>query len=346
MRSPTPIRSISGSAVGIVALGTGVALLGWLIFHESHTPACIASSGGAPAINEAIARFAKQGGEIRLGPGVFRCTEPVVINASRISLRGSGPATVLYLEDKADCPVLIIGDIADKPRFKVSGVQVSDLAIDGNRENQSAECWNGECDSGSASAIRSSGLVIRGAEDILVDRIDIARCRSGGLVTEKGCRRLTVSHLTARDHEFDGLACYETSDSLFTHLHLHHNKAAGISLDTHFDGNLIANAFLTENGTHGIFMRDSCNNSFQGVVIRDNGKEGVFVDQADGKADTAAKRNSFIGMHISGSGRHAFRINHQNCRDNLIDGSQFTGEHGGLSEATPGLAKFESAYDR
>ena len=43
-----------------------------------------------------------------------------------------------------------------------------------------------------------------------------------------------MRNLTAFDNEFDGLACYQTRDCLFTGLYLHDNPGAGISLDLGF----------------------------------------------------------------------------------------------------------------
>jgi hypothetical protein len=295
-------------------------------------------AGGATAINHAIARCSTLGGEIHLGPGVYMCGEPVLIHTNNITLRGAGAATCLKLAANANCPVIIIGDPTTTLQDTVSGVTVSDLSIDGNRKEQQKECWNGTCDTGGKSTIRSCGIVIRRAEDVLVAEVSIARCRSGGLVTEKGCRRLTVRQMEASDNEFDGLACYETEDSTFTGLQLHDNKAAGISADIHFNGNLLTDVFLSRNGTHGIYLRDSRENLFQSIMIRGSGRDGVFVDQVDDDAKTASTWNTFVGMLVSGSGGAAVRINSPHCVHTMLSGCQFTDNKAGLSEAKPGLA--------
>jgi len=59
-------------------------------------------------------------------------------------------------------------------------------------------------------------------------------------------RRLQVRGLDAFDNEFDGLACYETEDCLFTDLYLHDIRR-GISLDLAFNHNVISNAVLNAN---------------------------------------------------------------------------------------------------
>ena len=89
-------------------------------------------------------------------------------------------------------------------------------------------------------------------------------------------RRLTVRDLTAFDNEFDGLACYQTTDCLFTELYLHDNPGAGISLDLAFNHNVISNAVLSANDL-GIFMRESRENQFHNISIFGSHSYGVFM---------------------------------------------------------------------
>lgn len=323
-----------------VVVGAVIAWGAWWNLQGTDAEAhVVGPAGGSKAINQAIVQCAEQGGEVRLGVGVYLCTEPIIIRSSRITLRGVGPATELKLADNANCPVLVIGDEANTPRHEVAGVRVADLAIDGNRSRQSGECWNGVCDTGEMTALRNSGIAVRRASDVIVERITVVRSRSAGLVTEKGCRRITVRSLTCSDNEFDGLACYETEDSIFTDLLLHHNPAAGISTDTRFNGNIIANAMLVNNASHGIFMRDSHRNLFQAIVVRNSGRPGVFIDQVDDRADTGASGNSFVGLTVEKTKGAAVRINSANCKGNVFTGTQFLDNEGEISEASPDIAE-------
>ena len=91
---------------------------------------------------------------------------------------------------------------------------------------------------------------------------------------------MTVRGFEAFDNEFDGLACYQTTDSLFTDLYLHDNPGAGISLDLAFNHNVISNAVLAANDL-GIFMRASRDNQFHNVAIRNSHHYGVFMAHAE-----------------------------------------------------------------
>ena len=154
---------------------------------------------------------------------------------------------------------------------------ISDLFIDGNRHSQQRELWRVQ---GEGSEIRNNGITVQNVSDSAVEHVTCARCRSGGLVTTRGVRRLTVRDLTAFDNEFDGLACYQTTDCLFTKLHLHDNPGAGISLDLAFNHNVISNAVLTANDL-GIFMRASRDNRFHNISIQDSRHYGVFMAHAE-----------------------------------------------------------------
>lgn len=310
-------------------------------------PRSVPPSGGGAAVQRAIARLGPEGGEIRLTAGSYLCKSPIIIDKSDVKLSGAGEATVLKLVDAANCPVLIVGDPAPDPRRAVHGVRLSDFEIDGNRESQKFECWDGLCDTGEKTSLRSCGILLRRAMSVMVERVAISRCRSAGCVTEKGCRRLTIRDLACSDNTFDGLACYETEDSVFAGLHLHDNKSAGFSADNGFNRNLVTQAIMVRNGGQGIFMRNSRNNVFDDFLILDSGQQGVLLAQNDDRPETGASGNTFVGAHIANSGGHAFRINDESCSQNLVSGAQFIGnKRGGLSERSSGLARLEASITR
>jgi hypothetical protein len=172
--------------------------------------------------------------------------------------------------------------------------------------------------------------------DVAVERVTVARAISGGLVTEKGSRRVTVRDFTASDNEFDGLAAYETEDSLFSGLYLYGNLAAGLSLDQDFNRNVVSEAVLALNGTQGIFMRDSRDNVFGDIQIHDSGEQGLFLAQEINVAGSCAEGNTFQGLIVSRSAGAGLRVNDATCRRNLVVGAQFIGNAECISEAEAG----------
>lgn len=323
-----------------------VCLAGGCAHQQSATVLQVPPSAGSAGINRAIAQLGDRGGDIVLAAGTYNCTSPVILRHNNITLRGAGRGTLLHLAAKASCPVVIIGDEANTPRRSVSHVELLDLAIDGNRSQQVGECWNGQCDTGELTALRSSGVVIRRAHDIRVERVSATNCRSGGFVTEKHCRRLTLRQISADRHEFDGLACYETEDSLFEDLHLHDNPGAGISTDLEFAHNVIRDAKLERNGRHGIFMRDSDHNRFEDIVIRDSGAAGIFIAQDAGRPETACRDNRFVRVEVARSKGPALQVNDASCERNAFASVRLTGNKRSLHEASPGLVVVEDLVER
>jgi Right handed beta helix region len=303
----------------------------------------IVSSGVTGAeIQQALNSLPESGGEVLLTAGVFEVRQPIILQRDHQTLCGSGTGTVLRLADGANCPVIIMGQPINNPRQTVQCLRLSNLFIDGNRSHQQREIWRLH---GEGSQIRNNGITMQNVSDSTIERVTCARCRSGGLVTTRGVRRLTVRDLTAFDNQFDGLACYHTEDCVFTDLHLHNNPGAGISLDLAFDNNVISNAVLVANNL-GIFMRSSSDNQFYNISIRKSHRYGVFMAHAEGFTARGWRpvpggecvRNAFTNLIATNCGSAAFRVNNTTCTNNIIIGAQFHNDlQGGLSLARPNL---------
>ena len=280
----------------------------------------------------------------------FMKFQPLLLRHNDMTLRGSGPATVLHLADNADCPVVILGPPLNQIRQPAAHLRLADLLVDGNRKNQQAELWRS---AGDGSEINNNGVEIWNVTDAAVEHVVCCRCRSGGLVTA-GVRRLAVNDLDTYDNQFDGLACYQTQESHFVGLHLHDNLAAGISLDLDFNHNLIRNAIMTDNDL-GIFMRDSRNNSFQALSISNSRHDGVFMAQTAAPTgqgwqlspSTECIGNSFEDLTVNDCGGKAFRVNDASCTNNAISGADFLRNLlGGLGEPSGDLVRVRELVDR
>jgi parallel beta-helix repeat protein len=283
------------------------------------------------------------GGEVLLPPGKIKVSQPLVLDHSGQMLCGaSNETTVLYLMNDANCPVIIMGQPVNRPMQPIRHLCVKNLLIDGNRSHQERELWR---EKGEGSEIRNNGITVQSVSDSSIENVTCTQCRSGGLVTTLGVRRLTVKNFESFNNEFDGLACYLTMDSVFENLYLHDNPGAGISLDLAFDHNVITNANLEGNDL-GIFMRDSRDNRFSNLTIRKNRDFGVFMAQAfetldrgpQPEPETECTDNSFIGLVDLKNGRAAFRVNDVSCTNNVIIDPQWGGSVrtlGALAVSTP-----------
>jgi len=282
------------------------------------------------------------GGQVLLPPGKIKVSQPIVLDRNNQSLIGdSRRHTTLYLVNNANCPVIIMGQPVNRPMHTVRHLSVSNLFIDGNRAHQQRELWR---EQGEGSEIRNNGITVQNVSDSTIENVTCTRCRSGGLVTTLGVRRLTVDNFNSFNNQFDGLACYLTMDSVFNHLYLHDNPGAGISLDLDFDHNRIKNAVLAANDL-GIFMRDSRKNQFDNLSIRKNRDFGIFMAQAfetyargmQPQPDTECTDNSFTSLVDVENGQAAFRVNDISCTNNIIIDPQFAGSVRAISTAGPDL---------
>lgn len=298
-------------------------------------------------IRDEIRQAPATGAEIYIPPGRYVCAAPVVVDKDHITLRGAGQRrSVLVLQDHVHAPLLIIGNdktVQDSagnyiPLHRVADIEVKDLTLDGNRENHDVakECGEESCE-GNPHAVRNNGLTIRGASRVKIERVTTKSMISGGVVTEKYCDRLLINDLTSFDNYFDGFAGYETTDSVFMNMHLHHNLGAGLSLDINFNDNLIRDSRLSDNKDVGVFMRHSNRNRFVNLDILYSGNHGVFLAQS-GAPRSCAEDNDFDTVTVNHSARSAFRLNDA-CRGNHIRGLSDLchNKEVSVSESFPGL---------
>ena len=305
---------------------------------DSSRPAVFLEHGDGSSILQALNGLPPEGGSVVLGKAEFLVSKPIVIDRDGVELRGTGPETVLKLASEANCSVVIIGSTSTPVHRIVRDVSVRNLTIDGNREGQAWECCGGPCDNGGLSVIRNNGITIRGAEDVCIEHVVTRSARSGGVVLEKHCRRVFIHELESHNNHFDGLAAYETEDCTFSRLHLHHNQSAALSFDWKFNRNLITNSMLENNGSQGVFMRDSIENQFMNLTIQNNGLQGIFIAQTESLPDTACLKNSFTKLTVTQNKGHGLRINDASCTGNIVSGSHFADNaQGDISQSSENL---------
>ncbi|MDQ5980290.1 MAG: hypothetical protein QG602_3266 [Verrucomicrobiota bacterium] len=285
----------------------------------------VTAAEGEAALHAALAALPAEGGIVELGAGSFTITRPVMLDRDDLELRGQGAETKLVLAARANCPVVVIGGEGTRPDRLVRRVAVRRMFIDGNRAEQQFECWGGPCDEEGRSAVRNNGITIRGAEDVLVEEVTTVRARSGGIVLEKHCRRVRLSKIEAYENEFDGVAAYETEDSEFTGLNLQRNRSAGFSFDWRFNRNRIVDCNASDNGSQGIFMRDSIGNVFERVTLNHNGEQGIFIAETRELPGTASRYNRFSKVTITGNRTQGIRVNDRSCNPNTIEDSLVKG---------------------
>lgn len=310
-------------------------LLGALLFavsSQAGTVLRVPAKAGGEGIQKALDGLTP-GGEVDLEAGTYTIRHPVILRKDHEILRGAGPSTILYLADKANCPVVVLGDPIAHPAGPTRDLTLSSLQINGNRKHQQRELWLALPD----GEVINNGVDVWDVDGAKVEHVICGHCRSGGMVASAVTRRLNVNDFTAFDNQFDGLACYMTENSHFTKLYLHDNLAAGISLDLNFNHNLIDDAILSANDL-GVFMRQSRSNVFRGMTIQKSRHQGVFMAQtADWTPKgwtlapgTECTGNSFENIMVGDCGGTAFVVNDATCKGNFINTAHFFDNAGGL----------------
>ena len=309
------------------------ALLGGLIAITGQAETIRVRARNESQIQRAIDRLPSTGGKVViLADAPVNIRKSIVIARDNVTLEGESENVTLRLATNANAPVIIVGDDAPWPRITHQNIHVRFLVIDGNRYQQTDEL------NPKNPELRNNGISLRRVASCSVQKVRIFGCRSGGLVTERGCRRITVRDLESWNNEFDGVAGYDTEDSLFTGLQVYSNQVAGLSFDLDFANNQINNSVVRGNGSVGIFMRQSHHNLFSSVQVRDSAQHGIFLAHADDDTATPAKENLFTGCVISGNGGAGIRVNDWTCTSNVICSVQFVNNAGGaISLAVPGL---------
>ena len=216
-------------------------------------------------------------------------TEPITVQISDQTLSNQS----LFLANRADCPVIIIGNQFGPV---ISNVVIANVEIDGNKQNQTRELYQSTI----FGPINNNGIQIQNATHVTIRDVVIKNCRSGGLVTTMFTKNLRVDGLTTYGNYFDGIACYQTMDSEFSNILSYSNNAAGLSFDMMFNRNHFNNVKLHHNSI-GIFMRDSNFNTFTNLSVYDTKLYELFLAQVNEDTNTGCSYNQFLNTKLEKS---------------------------------------------
>src|SRR5579872_816984 len=232
-----------GLRAALLATTIASALLSVVSFSVIGATLEVPPAAGGEGIQRALDQGGA-GGRVNLRRGTYLVHQAITLRRDGQTLRGAGPGTILLLADNANCPVIILGAPMDSAKAPTRGQHLYDLLVDGNCTHQQKEDWQLFPD---GAPLKNNGVNVWMADDVVIRNVICRSCRSGGLVSARRTRRLTVRSYEAYNNQFDGLACYQTEASHFSQLNLHDNRAAGISLDLDFNDNVIDGAVLARN---------------------------------------------------------------------------------------------------
>jgi len=289
--------------------------------------------------------------QVRLTQKTYECAEPPILSVDGLQVDFGG--AVIRVADNALRPGIIVGDLHTPPERRHKGITVSNVRIEGNRENQDAECWAGPCD----PAVnrdplwqqRLNGITVDGCDDCALINVEVHGARSGGVVVVSS-NRLLIDGLTAEDAHFDGLAAYGTRHSTFRNVRVRHNHYSGFSFDCGFSGNRIEAFESSANRHHGVFIRHASDNTFVRGSFADNGLDGVYLDRSlPDDPRTCSTDTNLEELLITGSGRYGAWLDYA-CEGNRFSSSRLVdnaeGCFGGRSADLIGTTDTECVVPR
>lgn len=211
---------------------------------------------------------------ILTSPCVYNVTTSIFLRSGSI-LRASPPdkLAVLQLANGANQAVILIGNTQEVGNSAplMTNVVVRDIAIDGNKAQQSSEFTPG------MTWLRNNGIDVRYVSGLVIDNVYIHDARSGAIVVSWDSTNIRVSNSLLQTSYFDGIALYTSTDILVSNCDMSLNAAAGISIDNNLQDTLFQNCVVHNNGDVGIFQRWATNVSYDGCQVYSNANHGAFL---------------------------------------------------------------------
>jgi parallel beta-helix repeat protein len=247
-----------------------------------------------------------------LKPGTYHVQHGISV-ITNVTLRGSGPGTVIRLDNNAPSMASAAGIIRVKDDLKggvarrVQHVTIEDFVVDGNRTNQAP-----------GSDEKKFGFYAEG-DFITLRRLVAMNCAGYGFDPHATADSLASTNILIEDcesfgNQLDGFTLDMLDHSTFRRNYAHDNDRHGFNLVTVTTGVTLsdnrslhngATGLMAQNGTHdvtiqtcemannaqqGVFLRDADGCTLLGNTFRDNGRSGLLLRFSD---HTTVSGNSF-----------------------------------------------------
>lgn len=344
-------------------------------FHASSSASARAQSTSAsgPAIIEA-SQFAdlqaafdavpQEGGLVRLPPGEFEITQPLILSRENVRVEGSGAATHLINRNEDGRPALLLRH-ADYPKdskariwrvqladFRISGnpksgdglraegvneIYLSGLSIDHNGGNgiSLVDCYEDPRVSDSILTYNAkTGLEILRGHDIVVsanqfeENLDALRCIDSF--------NLCMTGNALDDHLRHGVVIENTYGSVLSGNMIEECRGTAIIIDRDCYGITVAANVIAHNFEGGVDLRDGWGCAISANTFTIVAKNAIKVGPESGRITITG--NNFSNSHIGGRTRreedyaaawprtvYASGVVLQETSDVAISGNIFTG---------------------
>lgn len=227
-------------------------------------------------INAAINNLPSGGGTITLTEGTFVIDGPVNLISNMI-LQGQGKNTIIKLQNNSSNAYMIYGN-------EISGSQIRDLVIDGNKTN--------------ISVIEIDGILINNCNDITLYGVHVREARRHGIVIDGASSQISISKSNIHNNFWRGISGTMInsliSDNMINNnidgIHVYDSRGMTVSNNTVFENTLGV----------GIRMTYSSNGSINNNVSHDNGEDGIIIVQSS--------NNNIIGNNCYANGASSAQV--------------------------------------
>jgi parallel beta-helix repeat protein len=276
-----------------------------------------------PSLQEAINAVPEAGGMVKIPPGEFEISEPLVISRSDFHLEGSGTATHIKNMNESGRPALIIQHPAKGDEDELWRVSLANMRITGNENS-----GNG-IEARRINEIFMNGVTVseHGGDGILLyycyEDPRISDClitynKRTGLNLE-ACHDIVVSANQFEENN-DALRCIDSYNLCMTGNNLDDHLGHGVVIENTY-GSVVAGNMIEECQGYAVVMdRDCYGNTVSANVIAHNVSGGVDLRDAHGCAVSA---NTFTIM-----GKDAVRIGPASGRI-MVSGNNFSDSYVG-----------------
>ncbi len=233
------------SVIAVACLLAGLLVSHVAVDAQDANPAVV-EAGHYASLQEAFDAVPVSGGLVRLPPGRFEISEPLVLSRGDVRLEGAGAATHIVNLNELGEPALILQSSLfdpeasgrDNRRYSVWRVQLANFRISGNPKS-------------------GDGVLARYIDEIYIEGLSIDHHGANGI------------HL---------LECYEDpriADSIMTY-----NGASGLLVEG--SHNIVVNANQFEENLDAVRVTDSFNLCMNANNIDDHLRHGVVIENTYG----------------------------------------------------------------
>jgi parallel beta-helix repeat protein len=277
------------------------------------------------SLQDAINSVPEAGGMVRIPPGEFEITEPLVIQLSDFHMEGAGTSTHIINKNTEGRPALILQHPSkeESSEAELWRISLSNFRITGNENS-----GNG-IEARRINEIFITGVTVsyHGGDGILLHYCYEDPRISNCLITYNkktglnlvACHDIVVS-ANQFEENYDALRCIDSYNLCMTGNNLDDHLGNGVVIENTY-GSVVAGNMIEEcNGVAVIMDRDSYGNTVSANVIAHNVSGGVDLRDAHGCAVSA---NTFTIM-----GKDAVRIGPESGRI-MISGNNFSDSYVG-----------------